>query len=104
MIHLHVTCAIIGRKGLVLAAQRSATMSLPLNSGFPSGKIKSGEMPEECLKRELVEEMEGRVCVGASLTAGTHQLSTNTLDWAAADLPVVETYLAAGVGGGGSVC
>jgi 8-oxo-dGTP diphosphatase len=125
--HIHVTCAIIERDGLVLAAQRSAAMSLPLKWEFPGGKIDPGESPEECLRRELVEEMGIHVCVGKSLPSNTHHYPTfivtlypficsiesgeivlhehaaiawlssvelHTLDWAEADLPVIESYLA----------
>ncbi|ALC15318.1 ADP-ribose pyrophosphatase YjhB, NUDIX family [Desulfuromonas soudanensis] len=137
MKHLHVTCAIIERDGLVLAAQRSAAMSLPLKWEFPGGKIDPGETPEECLRRELVEEMGVRVRVGESLPASTHRYPTftvtlypfvcsieageivlhehaavswlpvgelRTLDWAEADLPVIESYIAVSVGVGGAVC
>jgi 8-oxo-dGTP diphosphatase len=72
MKHIHVTCAIIERDGLVLAAQRSEAMSLPLKWEFPGGKIDPGESPEECLRRELIEEMSVRVDVGESLPASTH--------------------------------
>ena len=53
------------RDGLVLAARRSASMSLPLKWEFPGGKIDNGESPEECLHRELFEELGIRV-VGKS--------------------------------------
>lgn len=123
--HLHVTCAIIERDGLVLAAQRSTAMSLPLKWEFPGGKIDPGESPEECLRRELVEEMGIHVSVGKSLPLSTHHYPTFTvtlhpfvcsiqsgeivlyehaavtwlspeelhaLDWAEADVPVIESY------------
>ena len=126
--HLHVTCAIIERDGLVLAAQRSTAMSLPLKWEFPGGKIDPGESPEECLRRELVEEMGIHVSVGKSLPLSTHHYPTFTitlhpfvcsiqsgeivlhehaavtwlspeelhsLDWAEADVPVIESYLCA---------
>lgn len=73
MKHIHVACAIIERDGLVLAAQRSAAMSLPLKWEFPGGKIDAGESPEECLRRELVEELGIQVHVGQELPASTHQ-------------------------------
>lgn len=57
MKHLHVTCGIIERNGYVLAAQRSSTMSMPLKWEFPGGKVHEGESLEECLKRELLEEL-----------------------------------------------
>jgi len=72
MKHLHVACAIIEHDGLVLAAQRSASMSLPLKWEFPGGKIKPGENPEECLRRELVEELNVKVSVKGVLSSATH--------------------------------
>jgi 8-oxo-dGTP diphosphatase len=70
--HIRVSCAIIERDGLVLAAQRSGSMSLPLKWEFPGGKIKEGESPEDCLSRELIEEMEIQPAVGHPLPPSTH--------------------------------
>lgn len=70
--HLHVACAIIERDGKVLAAQRSATMSFPLKWEFPGGKIEAGESPQECLNRELNEELGISVCIGTALSPATH--------------------------------
>jgi 8-oxo-dGTP diphosphatase len=70
--HLHVACAIIERDCLVLAAQRSASMSLPLKWEFPGGKIDPGETPQECLKRELLEEMGVAIDVVKPLSVHTH--------------------------------
>lgn len=126
MKHIHVTCAIIERDGLVLAAQRSAMMSLPLKWEFPGGKIDLGESPEECLRREIAEEMNILVAIGNSLPPSTHNYPAfsitlypfvcsiesgqialtehsaitwlmpeqlREIDWAEADIPVVESYL-----------
>ncbi|MFH1999133.1 MAG: 8-oxo-dGTP diphosphatase MutT, partial [Planctomycetota bacterium] len=38
-IYIRVTCAIIERDGLVLAAQRGTSMRMPLKWEFPGGKI-----------------------------------------------------------------
>lgn len=70
--HLHVACAIIELEGKVLAAQRSATMSLPLKWEFPGGKIEVGETADECLIRELREELGVSVHIGAALSPATH--------------------------------
>ncbi|MBE0501461.1 MAG: (deoxy)nucleoside triphosphate pyrophosphohydrolase [Desulfuromonadales bacterium] len=124
--HLHVTCAIIEANGLVFAAQRSATMNLPLKWEFPGGKIHPGEEPEVCLKREIFEELGIFISVCEQLPSATHQYEhfsvtlypflctiesgeivllehadlcwlpaaqLRTLDWAEADLPVLERYL-----------
>jgi 8-oxo-dGTP diphosphatase len=125
MKHIHVACAIIEENNKVLAAQRSAAMSMPLKWEFPGGKIEVGESPEECLMRELREEIGISVSVVLALPPHTHEYKTltvtlypfvcnissgemilhehaalkwlrpkelATLDWAEADLPVIEKY------------
>lgn len=54
---LHVTCALIHRNGRVLCAQRSASMPLPLKWEFPGGKREAGESLEQCVIREIREEL-----------------------------------------------
>ncbi|MDT8441132.1 MAG: (deoxy)nucleoside triphosphate pyrophosphohydrolase [Desulfuromonadales bacterium] len=70
--HLHVGCAIVERDGLVLVAQRSAQMSLPLKWEFPGGKIGPGESVEACLRRELYEELALHITPATPLPASTH--------------------------------
>jgi 8-oxo-dGTP diphosphatase len=70
--HLHVACAIIEQNGTVLAAQRSASTTLPLKWEFPGGKIETGETPKECLTRELQEELGISVVIADALTPTTH--------------------------------
>lgn len=77
--HLHVACAIIEERGLVLAAQRSAAMSLPLKWEFPGGKIRSGEAPDACLRRELQEELGVSVSVRNALSPSTHRYPAFTV-------------------------
>jgi 8-oxo-dGTP diphosphatase len=71
--HIHVACAIIEQDGLVLAAQRGATMNMPLQWEFPGGKIDPGESAEACLRRELEEELGIQVGVKQSLPLCTHR-------------------------------
>ena len=77
--HVHVACAIIERDGMVLSALRSASMNLPLKWEFPGGKIEPGEGREECLRRELVEEMGVEIEVGRAVTPATHHYPTFTV-------------------------
>jgi len=52
-----VTCAIIELDQDVLCAKRGPNMSLPGKWEFPGGKVEQGESNEECLKREILEEL-----------------------------------------------
>ncbi len=52
-----VTCAIIQFDDKVLAVQRSKNMKLPLKWEFAGGKIEEGETEVECIKREILEEL-----------------------------------------------
>lgn len=52
-----VTCAIIESGNRVLVVQRSENMALPLKWEFPGGKIEKGESEQDCLKREIREEL-----------------------------------------------
>jgi 8-oxo-dGTP diphosphatase len=69
---IRVACAIIERDGKVLAVQRSERMTLPLKWEFPGGKIKQGESPEQCVVREVSEELSLLVTAGRSLPSVSH--------------------------------
>lgn len=76
MKHLQVACAVIEDKGRVLATQRSQSMSLPLKWEFPGGKIHDGELPDNCLRRELLEELGIEVVIERPLPLTTHHYQT----------------------------
>lgn len=118
-----VTCAIIFHQGKVLAAQRSEAMDLPGKWEFPGGKMEAGEDPEDCLIREIAEELAVKIRILGALSPCDHRYSPEkvirlipflaslesfdfqllehaqitwidekalfSLDWAAADLPIV---------------
>ncbi len=123
---LEVSCAIIVRDGLLLAAQRSEEMSMPLKWEFPGGKLHHNESADDCLVREIKEELDITIAVRFSLSpsdwqypnfaitlypfvcdivSGQIRLAEHkaiqwlspelllTVDWAAADIPVVHNYL-----------
>jgi 8-oxo-dGTP diphosphatase len=54
---VRVTCAIIIDNDLVFAARRSDKMDLPGKWEFPGGKVLPNERDEDCLKREILEEL-----------------------------------------------
>jgi len=53
-----VTAAIILRNHQVLIAQRADDDTLSGKWEFPGGKTEPGETPQECLKREIKEELD----------------------------------------------
>lgn len=55
---IKVTCAIILHQNKILVAQRSANTDQPLKWEFPGGKINKDETMEECIIREIQEEIE----------------------------------------------
>ena len=52
-----VTAGIVHKDGRLLIAQRRKGSDLAYKWEFPGGKIEPGESPEECIKRELREEL-----------------------------------------------
>ncbi|KVV14156.1 (deoxy)nucleoside triphosphate pyrophosphohydrolase [Flavobacterium sp. TAB 87] len=123
---INVTCAIIFFNSKVLVTQRSEKMKLPLKWEFPGGKLEDNESEEECIRREIKEEINIEIEVIKKLTSsvydhgtfkinlipfianyisGTIKLEEHTdfkllelselrpLDWAAADLPIVEELI-----------
>lgn len=122
---IRVSCAIIEKKGVVLAAQRGTEMAMPLKWELPGGKIEEHESPENCLKREIFEEMGVEIVILSPLGQFIHHYPAFTirlypficsitgekihlrehaaiawlspadlksLDWAEADLPVIDAY------------
>lgn len=61
---LNVTAAIIERGREILTAQRLKDSHMGLRWEFPGGKIEPGESPEDCLKREIKEELDLDIQVG----------------------------------------
>lgn len=63
-----VTCAIIEFQGKILVCRRSPKSVFPGFWEFPGGKLEEGETVEECLEREIFEEL--GVCVRAERILG----------------------------------
>jgi 8-oxo-dGTP diphosphatase len=63
---------IFNEKNEILCAQRSPSMSLPGLWEFPGGKIEPGESPEQCLVREIREELDCLIEVHERIADATH--------------------------------
>ncbi|TEB15706.1 CTP pyrophosphohydrolase [Pelotomaculum sp. FP] len=70
---LNVTAAIIERGSEILISQRLKGAHRGLKWEFPGGKIEPGESPEECLRREIKEELDLDIRVGDRLMIVEHQ-------------------------------
>ena len=123
---ISVTCAIIYFDDKILVTQRSEKMKLPLKWEFPGGKLEVNESEVDCIKREILEEINIEIDIIRKLSdtiydygtlqiklipfitnyvSGTIKLAEHKeyrllniselreLDWAEADLPIVEEFL-----------
>ena len=71
---IRVTAAILKKDGKILIGKRKTGDDL--FSGlweFPGGKVEEGESPEECMARELKEELDIEVVVGELITSNKHK-------------------------------
>lgn len=64
-----VSAAVIVKDEKIFIAQRPADKKPPLMWEFPGGKLELGETVEECLVREIKEELDADVQVGDFITA-----------------------------------
>lgn len=123
---MEVTCAIILSDDKILVTQRSEKMKLPLKWEFPGGKIEENETAENCLTREIKEELNIEIEIlerleskyfayenfsinlipfvakylGGEIILMEHKdfmwlpkEELKQLDWASADVPVVDEFL-----------
>lgn len=86
---LNVTCAIILQGGKILATQRSEQMNLPLKWEFPGGKVEIDENEEECILREIKEEINIEIEILGRLMPSVYQYPTFTINL----IPFVAKYL-----------
>lgn len=86
---IQVTCAIIKKDNKILLAQRSEKMSLPLKWEFPGGKIEENETAENCLTREILEELNIEIKIISRLPENTHTYSDKSITL----IPFVCKYL-----------
>jgi 8-oxo-dGTP diphosphatase len=74
-----VTCAIIIKENKILVTQRSDRMKLPLKWEFPGGKVEKGESLENCLLREINEELHINIRIDRKLSPNNHDYGGYTI-------------------------
>lgn len=77
---IRVSCAVIKKGDKVFAAQRGPAAQQALKWEFPGGKVEPGETGQECLKRELTEELEMQVTVIRKLPSFIHHYPLFTIE------------------------
>jgi len=70
---IEVVAAVIERGGKILVAQRPDDANLGGLWEFPGGKREPGETHEECLVREIREELGATVTVNEKITSTFHR-------------------------------
>ncbi|HOG48449.1 MAG TPA: A/G-specific adenine glycosylase [Anaerolineae bacterium] len=70
--HYDVCAAVIEHEGRLLIAQRPAEGLLGGLWEFPGGKVEPGETLEDCLRREIREELAVEIAVGAPVATVEH--------------------------------
>lgn len=93
-----VTCALIFKDGKVLAVKRALDMIQGGFWEFAGGKLEKGESPEDCLKREIKEELNIEIIVLMALnqTKFTYRVDETILlmpflcRWKSGDLLLAE--------------
>lgn len=79
MNRIDVTCALVIKNGKLLACQRGAESFHPFEWEFPGGKVEAGETPQECIVRELQEELGLAVEISKELEAIEHDYPWNRI-------------------------
>mgnify|MGYP001548874032 CR=1 FL=1 len=122
---IDVVAAIIVKNNQVFAARRKTGIHLAGYWELPGGKLEHGETPEQCLLRELQEELSITTKIGRYIGESLYDYGTKvirliayqvehiegrfqliehdelrwlsveeleTVEWAPADIPIVELY------------
>ena len=74
-----VTAAIIEKDGLILAARKREGLHLAGCWEFPGGKLEKGESPQDCLEREIEEELGIKIRAGQVLLTVEHAYKDKTI-------------------------
>jgi mutator protein MutT len=75
-----VTAAVVERDGAFLLTRRLAGTHLAGRWEFPGGKLHAGETLEECLAREIREELDVDVEIGSEILATVHHYPDRSIE------------------------
>jgi mutator protein MutT len=75
-----VTAAVVERDGAFLLTRRPDGTHLAGHWEFPGGKLHAGETLGECLAREIREELDAEVEVGAEILATVHDYPDRSVE------------------------
>ncbi|MCL4848006.1 MAG: (deoxy)nucleoside triphosphate pyrophosphohydrolase [Acidobacteria bacterium] len=67
-----VAAAVVERDGAFLLTRRLEGTHLAGRWEFPGGKVEEGERLDECLRREMLEELGAHAIVGRAIFSTTH--------------------------------
>lgn len=72
-IPIEVTCAVIVNENQqILAVRRGPEMQMPFKWEFPGGKIEQDETEEDCIIREIIEELSIKISIIRRLEQNVH--------------------------------
>jgi 8-oxo-dGTP diphosphatase len=77
---IKVVCAIITIGDKILVVQRNKTMTLPLKWEFPGGKMEPNETEEECITREIKEELNIEISLLKKLKSSIFEYPTIAIE------------------------
>jgi 8-oxo-dGTP diphosphatase len=77
---IKVTCACIIKDGKMLVTQRGPDSDHPFLWEFPGGKIKPRETAKECIKREILEELEMDIEIIRPMVSVQHKYETKHIE------------------------
>ncbi len=78
--HILVAAAVVERDGCFLVTRRLPGTHLEGLWEFPGGKCHPGESAEDCLRREILEELGAEINVGDLLSATTHHYPDRSVE------------------------
>ena len=77
--HIHVSAGLIRKGAKYLIAQRRKGSHLAGYWEFPGGKLEKGESPQDCLEREIEEELGIKIRAGQVLLTVEHAYQDKTI-------------------------